>query len=938
MNFGEISRGSRVSALQPGARTLACAIATLLCSSSLVQAKEGVGNLGAGLNEMMATSTGPRARVQAQAAATRKPTSPMRVDAAGRVLVRVSLDGKVSTESMLQGMRGMGSVEVVAWDAQYRTGAIEAYVPVNMLARVAREKGVLAVVPVPRMITNVGATDTQGLVQHRVNKLPRGVDGSGITVGVLSDSYDSELTPTVAADDVATGDLPGIGNPLGNSQPVVVLQDSARPRDKDEGRGMLQIVHDVAPKARLGFATANGGEINFANNIRALAGLRDAPNAVPGFKADIIVDDVVYPTEPFFQDGVVAQAVDAVAAAGVAYFSSAGNQPASESYDSTVRIVPGNAASLRGTNLKFDDVDPALYAGGFHDFAPDKDVVDIAQTINVVPDSLLDFQWNEPFDPQPPKPVGAPLASAVSTVPPNGTASFTFNGTAGRTVQIFLDADTTTTGTPNPDLTFTLVGPDNQPIQFVDTGTNPESLTLELPVTGTYTVVADSFLDEEFGDFSYRVQEVQLVEQVLSDYNLLIFTADGDFLAAIAENNLLTNRPIELVGFDFDATLQLVIARANVPNSRDRNVADRIRYVSFDGVVPQEYFSYLDAVTFGHSSAQGAVSVAAYPFNAPFVPESFTSPGPSTIYFDKSNRRLRTPQIRQKPDLAAMDGANTTFFGDDSDVDADDFPNFFGTSAAAPHAAAIAALVLDAAGGPGKVKPNRMREILQDSAFPHDLDPYFAAGFDLTLGNLLAINATGDGGSMSPTDPNFFTLTQVGLQPLSSFSISGVGANPTQSPGGIVFDGRAGVGLGLPFTVGNSVGLTAADVTSALSLPADPPGVAGQFKQLDLTFRRGAFGSSDLLRFGIDRDEADFAGPSGAIGGNSADLLGGGVLIPSGQLVPGGARFFGTYDNGKSFKGEFFNLIGRGYSPLDGYGFINAEAAVKAVTKGERGK
>jgi hypothetical protein len=122
-------------------------------------------------------------------------------------------------------------------------------------------------------------------------------------------------------------------------------------------------------------------------------------------------------------------------------------------------------------------------------------------------------------------------------------------------------------------------------------------------------------------------------------------------------------------------------------------------------------------------------------------------------------------------------------------------------------------------------------------------------------------------------------------------------------------------------------------VTGTFSLPADPPGVVGQWKQLDLAFSSGSFRSGDLLSFGADRDEADAAGPNVASGGNSADLLGDGVLIPSGQVVPGGARFFGSYEGGGTFRGEFFNLIGKGYSRLDGYGFINAEAAVKAVQK-----
>src|SRR4029077_1207115 len=45
-----------------------------------------------------------------------------------------------------------------------------------------------------------------------------------------------------------------------------------------------------------------------------------------------------------------------------------------------------------------------------------------------------------------------------------------------------------------------------------------------------------------------------------------------------------------------------------------------------------------------------------------------------------------------------------------------------------PHAAAIAALVLQAHGGPGSVTPAQMTTILHNTAFPHDLDPLTATG------------------------------------------------------------------------------------------------------------------------------------------------------------------------------------------------------------------
>src|SRR5688500_10061406 len=458
----------------------------------------------------------------------------VKLDDADRAFVKETLEGKTSPETVLQILQSMPGVEVIASDMNYRAGVIEAYVPTTSLTSVATKRGVLAVVPSSLFVTNVGSTDSQGVVQHRVDKIV-GVDGSGITVGVMSDSYDTNAAPNSAALDISTGDLPGSGNPFGNTEPVVVLQDS--PGGTDEGRAMLQIVHDLAPKARLGFATANGGEVNFANNIRALAGFPDAPNAVPGFKADVIVDDIIYLDEPMFQDGIVAQAVDEVVARGVQYFSSAGNRPATQAYDSKPRIVPGAASSWAGTNLNFANVPPELYAGGFHDFNADNSAVDIAQTVQFAAGSTFVLQWNEPFDPIPPTPVGPPIVQGVGTVPAGGDDEFTFNGTAGQVVEIFVDADNTTTGTANPDLTLALLDPNGNEIQFVDTGTNPESLTLELPATGTYTVVVDSFQPAQFGDYLYRVQEVEITEQVLTDFNVLFFLPNGTFFAALAEQN-----------------------------------------------------------------------------------------------------------------------------------------------------------------------------------------------------------------------------------------------------------------------------------------------------------------------------------------------------------------------------------------------------------------
>ncbi len=193
-----------------------------------------------------------------------------------------------------------------------------------------------------------GTVLTEGLDQLGVVTQPNkvgareafGVRGAGETVGVLSDSYDTGNTivtfnpeegveefetiptPTHAAEDIQSNNLPGLENTCSGQQvPVKVIQEGTAPPQGDEGRAMLQVVHDIAPHANLAFATAAGGELNFAQNIERLA----APVSAGGAGANVIVDDVTYPEEPMFQDGPIAAAIAKVRAAGVTYVTAAGN-------------------------------------------------------------------------------------------------------------------------------------------------------------------------------------------------------------------------------------------------------------------------------------------------------------------------------------------------------------------------------------------------------------------------------------------------------------------------------------------------------------------------------------------------------------------------------------------------------------------------------------
>ena len=164
------------------------------------------------------------------------------------------------------------------------------------------------------------------------------------------------------------------------------------------------------------------------------------------------------------------------------------------------------------------------------------------------------------------------------------------------------------------------------------------------------------------------------------------------------------------------APLQMVISKAqHRPGHRDAAALP-----ARGRPAVHEYVQPLAPSIFGHPTAAGRERRGRVrPVPAVRCPR--TSPRSAATCRSCSTRRATACRSRRS-------GASRTWrrptagtrrsSSSDAAEDADDLPNFFGTSAAAPHAAGIAALVLQARGGPGSVSPTRMRSILQGARVP----------------------------------------------------------------------------------------------------------------------------------------------------------------------------------------------------------------------------
>jgi subtilisin-like proprotein convertase family protein len=411
------------------------------------------------------------------------------------------------------------------------------------------------------------------------------VFGAGPTVGVLSDGVDS------LADSQASGDLP---------PEVTVLP--GRAGQGDEGTAMLEIVHDLAPAAKLAFATIGETPEEFAAGIRALRAAG----------ADVLVDDVAFFDESPFQDGPIARAVNDVTARGALYFSSAGNE--------------GNLADGTSGVWEGDFVDSGRrlpkYTGRLHDFDPGPGTQ--VQDPFLPGIGLVTLHWADPI------------------------------GRAGNDYDLFV-----------LDLDGNVVAFSNQ----FQTGRQDPYERADLP-------------------FSPEPLRVAVVKFRGADRFLHVSTWRGRFAA-----------DGRLAGYATDGQIK------------------------------------------GHAAAVAAVSVGAAPaaeafdtgqptgpfpgrFTRAQLSETFTSDGLRRVFYRPDGTAI-TPgnftatggTVRRKPTLTAADGVVTSLPG---------FGRFYGTSAAAPHAAALAALLLS---GRPSATPADVRQAL--AAGSVDIE---AAGYDRTTG------------------------------------------------------------------------------------------------------------------------------------------------------------------------------------------------------------
>jgi subtilisin family serine protease len=593
--------------------------------------------------------------------------------------------------ALVKDLKALGATNIVSEGA-----LVAAQVPVSALAKLAGSNSLKFGNPV---MAAVRAVDPRGkVVSQGVRSLKldtrsgpdAALDGSGVTIGVLSDSFECNPPAFFAgqptstkAQDIASADLPA---------DTTVLNNGACP-GSDEGRGMAQLAHDVAPGSPIKFHSAFNSLTDFA------LGMLRLNNA--GSK--VIVDDVIYFAENMFSDGILAQAADATVTGspfnvgGATYFSSAGNQ-ARLSYEAPYNEVSIGAPA--SGNLNGNGTPATLHV---QDFGGG----DTVQKVHIDQGGfvLFSFQWDQPFI----------------------TSTFFAHLLDGKTPAEAAALAKGATG----DLDLLIYDENGVLVPLCPPGVS-KGITCQL--AGQRNIGGDAV------DITLLFNGSQ--KGVSNNYFLRIIRAGGTAPAHV-----------KWVAFEFAGTMQVL-----THDTKSGTAYGHANAANVIGVGASSF--YLTGAFDAEFSAEVKDTPGAC---VPACLNDFSSAGNIPAFLDKfGNPNPPGAQTRFTPWLTGPDGGNTTFFFRDTAFDDDDgdgcnsafntfitpclgniateLPNFFGTSASAPHTAAVAALMLQK--NPG-LTAAQVRDIMKN------------ASADMTKREVEIRPAAGVDSIFSPIDPGF---------------------------------------------------------------------------------------------------------------------------------------------------------------------------------------
>lgn len=373
------------------------------------------------------------------------------------------------------------------------TGLVSASVPYDKLDAVAALDWVTALRPSLRPAVDVGPITAEGVQLHQADKAQaRGLTGRGQKIGVISGDVDH------LADAVAAGELP---------TDVQVLRQ-APTYVNDEGTAMMEIIHDLAPDAKLAYASTLETNADYFEAFHVLA------NA----GVTMIAEDIALDDEPAFQQGLGAATAEALAKHGIWVSSSAGNLGN--------RHAPRVTATGTGSG-------PDGVTGPFNGCpnAPDNVVKlrgnDTTYDLNLLPGAAIlpTLQWSEPR----------------AIYPTAGQGGFT-------DLNLYLmDASGTTCLASSTGVQANGVGDTIEQFEYDNLTKSPQAVKLVVDVQGTSTARKSPTIDLRWRALSAGVQTIDPPERAGSmnpDSNYTVFATSAGAVNASVSTDPATS-PLE---------------------------------------------------------------------------------------------------------------------------------------------------------------------------------------------------------------------------------------------------------------------------------------------------------------------------------------------------------------------------------------------------------